>query len=104
MLASVTHAAPSSTFRALAAAAIVHAFVVALLWVGEFYFDISILPGRFWLVLAWLWLIWPVVLLLHPDRSPKRVFVPCLVGLALLAPCLSTVWSFTAWAFGGFAP
>ena len=104
MLASVTRAAPSSTYRALATAAIVHALLVVLLWVGQFYFDVSILPGRVWLVLAWSWLIWPVVLLLHPDRSPMRVFMPCLVGLALLAPCLSTVWSFTAWAFGGFAP
>jgi len=104
MLASVARTAPSSTYRALAASAIVHALLVALIWVGEFYFDISILPSRVWLVLAWLWLIWPVVLFFHPDRSPLRVFVPCLVGLVLLAPCLSTVWPFTAWAIGGIAP
>lgn len=104
MHASVTRSAPSVTFRTLAVVAIVHALLVALLWVGEFYFDVTVLPARVWLVLAWSWLIWPVALLLHPDRSPLRVFVPCLIGIALLAPCLSTVWTFTVWAIGGFAP
>jgi hypothetical protein len=104
MDASVARTASSSTFRALAALAIVHALLVALMWAGEFYFDVTILPGRWWLPLAWLWLAWPVVLLIHPDRSPLRVFVPCSIGLALLAPCLSTRWTFTVWTIGGFAP
>ena len=104
MQASVRSTAPSSPFRTLAVVAIVHALLVALSWAGEFYFDLTILPGRVWLVLAWLWLTWPLVLLLHPDRSPMRVFVPCLISFALLAPCLSTVWTFTVWAIGGFAP
>ena len=104
MATSIARTVPSATFRALAAASVVHALVVALLWAGKFHFDIPIVPARAWLGLAWGWLIWPVVLLLHRDRSPFRVLVPSLIGVALLGPCLSTVWSFTTWALGGFAP
>jgi hypothetical protein len=104
MSASIVRNVPSAAFLALAVAAVLHALLVALLWVGEFYFDISIVPARAWLVLAWAWLIWPVVLLLHPDRSLSRVLIPCFIGVALLGPCLSTIWSVTAWAIVGFAP
>jgi len=104
MPASVTRSAPSSTYRTLAAISIVHAVLILLLWVGMFKFDFDAVPGRAWLILFLLWLIWPLVLLLHPERSAVRVLVPCLVGIALLAPCLSTAWTFTVWAIGGFAP
>jgi hypothetical protein len=105
MLASATQSAPSANFRYLAVGAVVHAALVALLWASEIYFDVAVIPGRVWLILSWLWLLWPIVLLLHPDRSPMRVLVPSLIGLGLLAPCVPTIWLFTVWAVGGgFAP
>ncbi len=104
MLASATQSAPRANFRYLAAGAVVHAALIAVLWGGEVYLDISVIPGRAWLIFSWLWHVWPVVLLLHPERSLLRVLVPSLIGLGLLAPCLTTIWSFTAWAVGGFAP
>jgi len=73
MFASVTRLEPSSTYRTLAAISIAHALLILLLWVGMFYFDFSV-SGRAWLVLALLWLIWPLVLsLAQPDRSPTTL-------------------------------
>jgi hypothetical protein len=91
-------------FRALSAGTIVHASIVLLLWLGVFYADLEIISGRWWLLLVWLWLIWPPLLVLHPVQTVKRVAVPVAVGLALMIPCIPTAFSFTAWALGGFAP
>jgi hypothetical protein len=104
MLAAVTRSAPNAIFRYLAVGTVLHAALIALLWVGDFYFEVWEMPGRVWLLLSWLWLAWPILLLLHPGRSPIRVLLPTFVGLALLAPCLTTIWSFTVWSIGGFAP
>ena len=103
MLASAVRSPPSSTYRVLAVVAVFHAALIVLIWLGAFYFDLAVVSSRAWMVFSWLWLIWPLVLLLHPDRSPLRILVPCLIGIAMLAPCLSTLWSFTIWAIGGFA-
>src|SRR5215831_7688362 len=98
MLASAARSASRSSYLAPAIGAVVHAALVVLLWAGALYFDISVLPGRAWLALSWLWPIWPIVLMLHRHRTPTRVLVPTLIGVALLAPCLPTIWSFTMWS------
>jgi hypothetical protein len=91
-------------YRALSVAAVVHALVVLLLWLGVFYAHWDLIPGRWWLLLMWLWLIWPVLLTLHPARTLRRVAVPAALGAALLGPCLPTAYAFTTWVIGGFAP
>ena len=91
-------------YHVIAALTIAHALVVSLLWVGVFYFDFIVIAGRAWVILFWLWFIWPAMLLLHPSRSTRRVLWPSLVGIALLAECFPTVWSYTAWSATGFAP
>ena len=58
----------------------------------------SLLPGQVWLALAWLWLVWPLLLVLHPAGTPRRIFVPVFIGVVLIAPCMATIFLFTAWA------
>lgn len=94
----------SHQFRALAGGAIVHAFIVLLVWLGVFYADLDLIPGHWWLLLFWLWPVWPFLLILHPVRTLKRVAMPVAIGIALLVPCIPTVLAFTSWTFGGFAP
>jgi|SRR5450631_442267 len=101
MFASVARPAPSSAYRALATIMIVHALLILLFVLSLIYFDFAVIPGRAWLILSWLWFIWPLVLLLHPDRSVLRVLAPCLVSIALLAPCAPLVWALTVLAIGG---
>ena len=91
-------------YRLVAAMAIAHALVVLLLWSAVFIVDVQLVPARVWLALIWLWLLWPFALALHRERSLKRVAVPSLIGLVLLAPCIPVAFALTAWAFGGFAP
>jgi hypothetical protein len=91
-------------YRLVAAMAIAHALVTLLLWSAVLIADLQVVSARIWLALVWLWLVWPVVLAFHRDRSLKRVAVPSLIGLALLAPCIPVAFAFTAWTIGGFAP
>ena len=73
-----------------------------LLWAGAFYAEVRSISGRAWTFLAGLWLIWLIVLTLHPARSFSGVAISAAIGLALLAPCLPVLWAYTAWAIGGF--
>jgi len=85
-------------FRSLSLLAVGHAMIVLLLWLQETYSKAVIVSGATWLALAWAWLIWPVVLAVHPAGSRRRVAVPVLVGMALLAPCAGSIFLFTSWA------
>jgi hypothetical protein len=91
-------------YRLLAAMAMAHAFVALLIWLAVFTADTQLIPARVWAAFVWLWLVWPVLLALHPGRTLKRLAIPLLVSLALLAPCIPVALMFTAWAIGGFAP
>ena len=91
-------------FRTLAVSAVVHAAVVLAIWLAQFAGDLYVIPARWWLGLAWLWIVWPVLLVLHPARTTKRVLVPLAIGVVLLLPCASTIFTFTVWAVEGFAP
>lgn len=91
-------------YRVVASVAVGHALVVFLLWLGVFFADVQLISGRVWLILVWLWLVWPILLALYPGRSRRGLAVPLLVGFALIAPCIPTAFVFTAWAIGGFAP
>ena len=93
-----------TSFRKFALACIGHALIVFALWAAMFWANAEFVPVRPWLVLAWLWLAWPVVLALHPERSFLRVIVPVAIGLVAFAPCATTVFAFTVWLTRGFAP
>lgn len=86
------------SFRAFAFLAVLHALAVLLIWAGEFYVAVSLMSGRAWLILAWLWLVWPFALTLHPAGTRRRVIVPILISIALLAPCAGSIFLFTVWA------
>jgi hypothetical protein len=88
-------------FLALAVAAIAH----ALLLLGmDNYAEWNFVSTRCWLLLFWLWPLWPLLLVLHPARTLKRVSAPVVIGIALLVPCIPTAFMFTAWTIFGFAP
>lgn len=91
------------SFQILALLCVAHALIVLLLWSIQSFGNMALVAGQMWLALAWLWLIWPLLLILHPAGSPRRVFVPVFMGVVLLAPCMATMFLFTAWALDGNA-
>ncbi len=91
------------TFQLMALLCVAQALVVLLLWIGQSFGHLTLLPGQIWLALAWLWLVWPLLLTLHPAGSPRRIFVPVFIGVVLIAPCMATIFLFTAWALDGSA-
>ncbi|MGH8852435.1 MAG: hypothetical protein ACREYD_15705 [Casimicrobiaceae bacterium] len=86
------------SFQVLGLLCVAHALIVLLLWIGQSFGGLSLLSGQLWLALAWLWLIWPLLLVLHPAGSPRRIFIPVFVGVVLIAPCMASIFLFTAWA------
>lgn len=91
------------SFQILALLCVAHALTVLLLWSVQSFGKMALVAGQVWLAMAWLWLIWPLLLLLHPAASPRRIFVPVFIGVVLLAPCMATIFLFTAWALDGSA-
>jgi len=91
------------SFELMALLCIAHALIVLLLWIVHSFAKMSLLPGQVWLGLAWLWLVWPLLQVLHPAATPRRIFVPVVIGVVLIAPCMATIFLFTAWALDGSA-
>ena len=91
--------------NAFAIGALIHALLILGWWYAAIWkdFDIPLVNGRIWLVGAWAWIAWPIYALLR--RRLTRLSVAGLVlGAAVIAPTVSTIYSFSAWAIGGFAP
>jgi len=86
------------SFQVIALLCVAQALVVLLLWIVHSFGNMSLLPGQVWLALAW-----PLLLILHPAGSPRRIFVPVFIGVVLVAPCMATIFLFTAWALDGSA-
>jgi hypothetical protein len=91
-------------YLALAAMGVIHALIVLAIWAATFLGHLDAISGKVWVGFAWLWLIWPVMLLLYPERTILRVIVPVTISAALLAPCVPVLFTFTVWAVQGFAP
>jgi hypothetical protein len=73
--------------RLLSVSAVVHAFVItAALFLMYARGHMSEVEQRLWSGSATLWLLWPVVLILHPARAAVRVAAPLCVSLLLLVP------------------
>jgi hypothetical protein len=90
-------------FRTLGVVAVGHALIVFVLWLEETYSKFALLSGTVWLAIAWAWLIWPIALAIHPAGSRRRVAIPVLLGMILLAPCSGSIFLFTSWALENLA-
>ncbi len=90
-------------YRVLAFLAVIHSAAVFTVWLFARP-DAFPLPPRVWVIFAWAWLIWPLLLSLHRGRSLRRFAVPVVLSVALLIPCMPMLLVFTAWSIGGFAP
>jgi hypothetical protein len=96
---------PRSSQRVIAIAAVVHASLVTGWWWASIYadIDIPIVNGRIWFVAAWAWLAWPIYVLARAKAT--RFTVAALVfGAVVIAPAVPTIYTFTVWSIGGFAP
>jgi len=92
----------TTSYWFVASLAVGYAILVLLAWIGALYADVYPISGRAWTMVAWLWLIWPIVLAFHPARSLARVAIPVAIGLAFLTPCIPVLWEYTAWLLEGF--
>jgi hypothetical protein len=90
-------------YRILAFLAVIHSAAVLTVWLFARPDAFPISP-RVWVIFAWAWLIWPLLLSLHRGRSLVRFAVPVVLGLVLLIPCMPMLLAFTAWSIGRFAP
>ncbi|MEH2513575.1 hypothetical protein V1291_004929 [Nitrobacteraceae bacterium AZCC 1564] len=88
--------------RFLPVAAVAHALLVLVAWWAMFSMDVELISARQWLVGAWLWAVWPFILVLHPARSAWPISIALGSSALLLAPCVPTMFAFTVWTFGGF--
>jgi hypothetical protein len=88
----------------IAVGAIVHALLVTAWWWAAIHANVAVVSGRVWLVAAWGWLIWPVVLLVARAQASRLTVGSVVVGAVVIVPTLPTIYAFTAWSIGGFAP
>ena len=90
--------------RAFVVAAIVHATLVAAWWWAAIYADIDIpVGGRVWLPFALAWVLWPIYAAAK-YRAARGIWAALIVGAVLIAPTVSTIYAFSVWSIGGFAP
>jgi hypothetical protein len=84
---------------------VVHAGLIAAWWWAAIYADIDTprILRQLWFPLAWAWVLWPVYALAKYRAAPL-VWAALVVGGLLVAPAVSTVYAFTVWSIGGFAP
>src|SRR6185436_7886003 len=79
-------------YRVFAVSCVVHALAVSAFWAAMFVANLDLLPGKVWLALAWLWLVWPVALMLHPGRSLRRIAWRVFIAVGLLVPCTPVIY------------
>lgn len=101
--AAITQPVPYQ--RAVILAVIAHAILLAAWWWAAIYADIDLpsVAGRVWLPFALAWIAWPIFAVAKYRRSPA-VWVAVVVGAALIAPTVSTIYVFSVWSIFGFAP
>ena len=86
------------------AVCIVHACVVSGTWYVIFMLDKDIVNVRIWTALAVLWPIW-IFAIAFPGKAWRLRWLATLaLGLIILSPTFSTLYSFAVWTIGGFAP
>jgi len=90
--------------KTVASGALSHAVLVVGLWAAAMYLDTRLLSGTVWVALAWLWIVWPILLAVTKARSSRAALVAVMVGALVLLPTAPEIFAFTAWSIGGFAP
>jgi hypothetical protein len=85
-------------------ACILHAIVATVLWYVIVMLDSHIVSVRVWTAITLLWLLWlgPAMRAGKGRRGPWVWTLT--LGIVILAPTFSTLYSFTVWMIGGFAP
>ena len=91
-------------YSLLALLAVAHAGAVLTVWLLRPRDGGLLISPQVWIGFAWAWLVWPVLLALHPSRSLVGFVLPVALGVALLTPCAQAIFALTAWTIGGFAP
>jgi hypothetical protein len=81
--------------------AIAHAALVFSLWYAAIFLDKHVISATHWLVVGWSWLLWFRVLVPRIRGEAKLVIPAILVCVGLIVPCVSTIYTFTVWTFGG---
>ena len=81
---------------------IIHAFCVFFVWFYEEQKGIRLLPTFAWMLMAWAWLVWPVVFILK--KKYLNLVLTCLASVILFFPTLTTIWFVTSVYIFGFAP
>ena len=103
-IASSTAVSNKSTNLVVSAAVVAHAAVVTTLWWLMIYADRDLVSVRLWTLLAVAWFAWPVTVIVRWSRFSKLVVGATVAGIAVISPVISTLYTFAAWAIGGFAP
>jgi len=94
----------NSKNRFAATGALWHAALVTVLWWFMIYADQKLIPVRLWFALGWAWIIWPIGMVIAWSRASRLTVASTVAGAAVIAPAVSTIYSFTVWLVGGFAP
>jgi hypothetical protein len=84
--------------------ALVHAMFVTIAWAAAMYWDVRIVSGIAWIVVAWLWLAWPLLLFAMNAQSSRLTLAAVVTGALLLVPTAPEVYAFTVWSIRGFVP
>jgi len=88
----------------LSGIAIAHAVLVLIIWFAGIVLDWPMFNARLWLIFAWLWTVWLLVLSWRAKHDAKLVLITILICVALILPSFTTIYVFTAWWIQGFAP
>ena len=83
---------------------LLHAVLVTTLWVLVFRFDVTIISGKIWAVIALAWPLWFLVLALASRRDLKNWGFAAIAGVLILSPIFPTLYAFVVWTIEGFAP
>lgn len=87
----------------LPTSAFLHALLVFVAWLSYFCLNLDFMPAAVWTPLAWLWLAWPLILVL--THAPRRSsLIACSLGILLILPTTPMVWFCTSVYLFGFAP
>ena len=81
-----------------------HAALATGIWALMFIFDVDVIRGKTWMVLALAWIVWVVAPIVSSRATRTRWLVTVMAGSLLLAPTIPTLYTFIVWGIEGFAP
>jgi hypothetical protein len=87
----------------IAICTLAHAAIVTGLWVASMYRDVRVVSGPVWALIAWAWLVWPLLLAVSRANSSRLTLGAVAMGALIIAPTVPEIYAFTAWSVRGFA-